>query len=402
MALTPRLELRQSQSLVMTPQLQQAIKLLQLSNMELAAYIEEQVAKNPLLEIDDRGAQTNRREERTSDRGDDSATASDNAATDQAISNDHTTAAVESSIDTDYDNLYTDDSRADRQNDQQAAAGPGSTDWSGAKGGSTKFESGDSNIEAYLADELTLREHLEGQLHLTIKDPLERAIGLHLIDTIDDAGYVREDLADIAARLGTEPKAVEATLLKMQSFEPSGVFSRNLGECLALQLKEKDRLDPAMQALIDNLDLLAKHDMPGLLRACNIESDDLADMIKEIRELDPKPGHAFGSEIVQSAIPDVFVRESADGGWRVELNSDTLPRVLIDQHYYAEINNSAKTKEDKSYVSECYANANWLIKSLDQRAKTILKVAIAIVKQQDGFFVHGISHLKPLNFRTIA
>ena len=138
------------------------------------------------------------------------------------------------------------------------------------------------------------------------------------------------------------------------------------------------------------------------MRICAVEADDLADMIKEIRELDPKPGLSFDSEIVHAVVPDVYVRESSDGGWRVELNSDTLPRVLVNQQYYSEINKNTKSKEDKMYISECYANANWLIKSLDQRAKTILKVATAVVKQQDGFLVRGISQLRPLNLKTIA
>ncbi len=413
MALAPRLELRQSQSLVMTPQLQQAIKLLQLSNIELSSYVEEQVEKNPLLEVDEASGSESeardqpREENRTadsdaSDDGHQDGDVSNLADTDQTMSQESASKEVQSSIDADYDNLYTEESRADRQNEQNTNQDTSMADWSNLRGGSTSFDSQGANLEATLSSEKTLRDHLIEQLNISLKDATVRAIGLHLIDTIDEAGYIREELTAIADRLGTSVEAVEATLAKLQAFEPTGVFSRNLAECLALQLAEKDRLDPAMKCLIDNLDILAKHDMDNLMRLCDIDAEDLVDMIKEVRELDPKPGSSFSSEVVQPVIPDVYVRENLDGGWRIELNSDTLPRVLLNQKYYIEIHETAKSKDEKTYLAECYTNANWLVKSLDQRAKTILKVATQIVKQQDGFLVKGVEHLRPLNLKTIA
>jgi len=181
-----------------------------------------------------------------------------------------------------------------------------------------------------------------------------------------------------------------------------GVFARDLAECLALQLKDRDRLDPAMQKLLERLELVAKRDLATLSAHCGVDSSDIADMIAEIRKLSPKPGLAFGSEPVQPVVPDVYVREGADGAWQVELNSDTLPRVLVNSRYYAEVNRTARKREDKAYLTECLNSANWLVKSLDQRARTIVKVASEIVRQQDAFLTHGVRHLRPLNLRLIA
>jgi RNA polymerase sigma-54 factor len=191
-------------------------------------------------------------------------------------------------------------------------------------------------------------------------------------------------------------------LALLQSFDPPGVCARDLKECLAIQLRELDRFDPAMQALVEHLDLLAKRDLPALKRICAVDDEDLVDMIGEIRQLNPKPGFAFGSALVQPVVPDVFVRQGADGGYIIELNTDTLPRVLVNQIYYAEVSKTAKNDKDKSYLADCMQTATWLMRALDQRAKTILKVATEIVRQQDAFFAHGVQHLKPLNLKTVA
>jgi RNA polymerase sigma-54 factor len=194
---------------------------------------------------------------------------------------------------------------------------------------------------------------------------------------------------------------VEAVIAKLQGLEPAGVFARSLEECLALQLKDRNRFDPAMAALVAHLDLVAKRDHAALRQLCRVDLDDLKDMIAELRALNPKPGHAFGSEPVQPVIPDVLVRASPEGAWIIELNTETLPRVLINNQYLARVSSAARS-EDKLYLSECQANATWLVKSLDQRAKTILKVAREIVRQQDAFLVLGVQHLRPLNLRNVA
>jgi RNA polymerase sigma-54 factor len=226
-------------------------------------------------------------------------------------------------------------------------------------------------------------------------------IGQYLIDMVDDAGYLTGDLPSVAEKLGAPLSDVETVLGIVQSFDPAGVCARSLNECLSIQLKELDRFDPAMQALVGRLDLLAKHDLAALRRICAVSDDDLTEMIAEIRALNPKPGLAFGSAMVQPIVPDIYVRSSADGGFLVELNSDTLPKVLVNQRYHAELSRTAKDTA-KTYLAENLQSATWLIRALDQRAKTILKVATEIVKQQDGFFVNGVRHLRPLNLKTVA
>ena len=305
-------------------------------------------------------------------------------------------------LDTEYDNVYSDESKAETQVRTAEAPGPDSS-WSSARENkSTGFDQGSFDLEATLTREKTLGEHLTEQLNLSIRDPAQRLIGAHLIGMVNETGYLTGDIAQAAEQLGADEEDVLATLRQIQRFDPPGIFARDLAECLALQLIENDRWDPAMEALIGNLELLAKRDFPALRRLCNVDEEDLLDMIAEIRNLDPKPGNAFGAIVVQPVVPDVFVREANDGGWLVELNTETLPRVLISNEYYATVHSSAKRDEDKTYISECYSNANWLVKSLDQRARTILKVSREIVRQQDGFFAYGIQHLKPLNLKTIA
>ena len=409
MALTPKLELRQSQSLIMTPQLQQAIKLLQLSNIELGEFVADQIEKNPLLEVDDReSASAERRDNQKSDsdstQGSDPGTETSSLTeTDTLMSGDSTDLDASGTLDTEYENLYTEESKAELQNkaieDSQSAA---SMDWSNVGSSSGSFDPMESNLEATLSETKTLREHLTEQLTVSVSDPTERLIGIDLIDCIDEAGYLASPLENVANRLGAPCEQVETVLAKLQKFEPAGIFARDLSECLAIQLKERNRFDPAMEALVANLDYLAKRDLDALKKSCGVDAEDLADMIQEIRELDPKPGLAFNSEITQPVVPDVFVRPSSDGGWKVELNSDTLPKVLLNQRYYMEVNESAASKDAKAYIAECYNNANWLVKSLDQRAKTILKVSAELVKQQDLFLVKGVQHLRPLNLKTIA
>ena len=237
---------------------------------------------------------------------------------------------------------------------------------------------------------------------LAISDPAGRMIGQYLIDMVDDAGYLTGDLDAVADKLGAPRAEVEAVLAILQTLDPPGVCARNLTECLALQLKDRDRYDPAMRTLVEHLDLLAKRDLAALRRLCGVNDEDLADMIAEIRNLNPKPGLAFGSTIVQPIVPDVYVRAGSDGVWQVELNSDTLPKVLISQRYYAQVSKTTRSDKDKTYLADCLQTATWLVRALDQRAKTILKVSSEIVRQQDAFFANGVQHLRPLNLKTVA
>jgi RNA polymerase sigma-54 factor len=399
MALSQRIEFRQTQALVMTPQLMQAIKLLQLSSLDLAAYVDGELERNPLLERasdDDAPVPGAEPEAARSD----SDAGEDGNATPDWIGADLETSrtSMEQGLGTELENVFPDDGAPTAS--QPDVPPPAYSEWSGSGGGGT--EDGDYNLEAFVSAETTLTEHLAEQLALAIPDPAQRMIGQYLIDMVDEAGYLTGDLASVAEKLGAPLAQVEAVLTKLQAFDPAGVCARNLAECLAIQLKERDRYDPAMQALVAHLDLLAKRDVAALRRVCSVDDEDLADMIGEIRSLNPKPGLAFGSTTVQPIVPDVFVRAAPDGTWQVELNSDTLPKVLINQRYHALVAKAAHNKNDKSYVADCLQTATWLVRALDQRAKTILKVSSEIVRQQDGFFVHGVQHLRPLNLKTVA
>ncbi|WP_454915132.1 RNA polymerase factor sigma-54 [Xanthobacter sediminis] len=397
MALTPKLEFRQSQSLVMTPQLMQAIKLLQLSNMELVAYVEAELERNPLLEraSEDGGPA----ESQEIEAPEPPAAERDGEAGDWMEGDaEPSRAEMETRLDTDLGNVFPDDVPAERAAATPSSSGTtSSTDWSG---GGERGE--DYNPEAFLTAETTLADHLEAQLSVAETHPARRLIGLHLIGLIDETGYFTGDLDQVAEQLAASRDEVEDVLKLIQSFEPTGVGARNLSECLALQLKERDRYDPAMQALVENLELLARHDRNALKRICGVDAADIADMIGEIRRLDPKPGLAFGTGVVHPLVPDVYVRPGPDGAWLVELNSETLPRVLVNQTYHATVAKVAKSAEDKSFLAECLQSASWLTRSLDQRARTILKVASEIVRQQDAFLLHGVRHLRPLNLRTVA
>jgi RNA polymerase sigma-54 factor len=383
-ALGPRLELRQGQSLVITPQLQQAIKLLQLSNVELEAFVEGELEKNPLLQREE-GAPEPQGE------------AAEPAAAERALD-----AMTDQVAAADMDSRPDDVSPGERATgDGHEESAAGTVDWSKASSKGGSFEDLDG-LDGMGAKDKTLAEHLHDQLAVAGLDAPSRAVACVLIDGVDEGGYLRLDMSELPERLGCSETLIESVLTALQGFEPVGVFARDVRECLGLQLKDKNRLDPAMEALLDNLALLARRDLAGLKAACGVDDEDLTEMIAELRALTPRPGAAFGAEPVQTLAPDVFVREASGGLWRVELNTDTLPRVLVDQRYYAQVSGGARTDQEKAFVTDCFANANWLVKSLDQRAKTILKVASEIVRQQDGFLAFGVEALRPLNLKTVA
>ncbi|MFZ5618703.1 MAG: RNA polymerase factor sigma-54 [Pseudomonadota bacterium] len=393
MALAPRLEFRQSQQLVMTPQLQQAIKLLQLSNLELAEFVEQQLEENPFLEraAEEEGADA---PAERGDGGDDRAEDEAGVASLDLESDGAETRAAEA-LDAPHEDATSPAAESDGVEYK-------SNEWASVgSGGGSSFED-DRAFGETLTRDISLWEHLSEQLHVATRDPQALFIGAYLIDLIDEAGYLRDTTQSIASRLGAEAADVEGTLKLIQGFEPSGVGARDLKECLSLQLADRNRLDPAMQAFIDNIELMAKGDLKGLMRATGADEEDIRDMIAEVRSLTPKPGYAYGGEPVQVVTPDVIVRKAADGGWKVELNSETLPRVLVNRIYHSEISKAKCREEDTVFVSEQFANANWLVKSLDQRARTILKVASEIVRQQDSFLVYGVRHLRPLNLRAVA
>ncbi|QRM31777.1 RNA polymerase factor sigma-54 [Microvirga sp. VF16] len=362
-----RLELRQGQSLTMTPQLVQSIKLLQLSHAELAAYVEAELERNPLLQEGETPADA------------------------PVPSLAHFLRAKQ---------------KAEAARPRLVPGPPPSRGEAVPASGGQAASAGHSELRPEMGDVLAqatnLSAHLEAQLDLATADPKLRMIGEHLIHNLNEAGYFTEDLAEFAARLQVTPEEAETALRLIQSFEPSGVGARNLAECLSIQLHERDRLDPAMEALLAHLHLVARQDFSGLRKVCGVDQEDLADMLAEIRRLEPKPGLAFAPAVIDVLVPDVLVRTTPEGSLNVELNPDTLPRILLNRSYYAEVAKVVRKDEDKSFLSDCLQTASWLTRSLDQRAKTILKVAAEIVRQQEGFFRQGVAALRPMTLRSVA
>ncbi|HTO79374.1 MAG TPA: RNA polymerase factor sigma-54 [Methylocystis sp.] len=407
MAISQKLMMRQGQSLVMTPQLLQAIKLLQFSSAELTAFLQEEMERNPLLESEgpseaSEPAAAERGSEESFQEGVSERVEGDWAK--ESLSTDAGEYAA--NLGADVSNLY-DSEDTSRSRAEAAGAedtmGLSASSWTGALGGGGGFADGETpNLEAYVATSKSLRDTLEEQLSLACEDPRQRLIGSALIDAIDENGYLREMPEAIAERLGASLEETQAVLEIVQRFEPSGVGARDLAECLAIQLRERDRFDPAMQIFVANLALVAKADFAQLSRLCGVDEDDVRDMAAELRGLDPKPGRAIGGGDAPAIVADVIVTAAGDGSWRVELNTEALPRVLINNSYVARVSASAKGDSDKSFVSNCLQNANWLVKSLEQRQRTILKVASEIVRLQDAFFERGVEHLRPLNLRVVA
>jgi RNA polymerase sigma-54 factor len=395
MGLTAKLQLRQSQSLVMTPQLMQSIKLLQLTHMELDRFVDEEIERNPLLDRaeprDDAASDQLQKQEGLAE----AAAEGDWFETERAW----TSEAISEKLDSSLENIFPDDPGTSER------LGPDLTaQWksAGGSGGSGGGSTDGFDMDDMAAAAVTLRDHVGEQIAFAFGDPAQRLIARELAENLDDDGYMRADFAEIAERLGVCPDDIAAVLPVCQTFDPAGLFARDLAECLALQLAERDRLDPAMRTLLKNLDLLARRDFASLKRICGVEEDDLLDMLAEIRALDPRPGTRFVGGNTDAIVADVEVRAAGDGSWAVELNPETLPRVLVDHIYFAQVAGCAKDQAEKDFLSECLQNANWLTRSLDQRAKTILKVASEIVRQQDAFLAHGVRHLRPLNLRTVA
>jgi len=382
--LSQALQVRLSQTLIMTPRLQQAIKMLQLSNLELTDFIDGEIQQNPLLERRERALGENTQRDYVGAGESASVTA-----TPQVLTGEVTPDAPEH-----WQPEWGEDS------DRPVDFGGEPQLWHNHNGGfDAEARSGLDQTATRLR---TLREHLLEQIGTDLSYQGDRVIALHLLDLLDEDGYLRAGLDGVARLLGCSLQRVEGVLARLQQFDPAGVFARDLKECLTLQLCDRNRFDPAMQALLDHLPLLAARNVPALVRVCRVDATDVADMISEIRSLDPRPGLAFDPPLAQPVVPDILMRAHPKGGWVVELNAETLPRVLVNNSYYARVRRATRSKAEKDYLTERLHAAKWLVKSLHQRAVTILKVAAEIVRQQDAFFRYGVPSLRPLILRDIA
>ncbi len=411
MALGFRLDLKQSQQLVMTPQLQQAIKLLQMSNLELREYVEHELESNPLIRIEETAGGSPGRSEAESGALPETASDTDAETGEPPLDarltpeGDHGLSAE--TFDTGAENLY--DTGPNERAPGEAAPGIGA---GVGAGGNKSFESVPFDLEQQPDRPVSLRAHLLAQLGQSQAEPPVLPLARLLVEELDEHGILRADLAELATRLGATVGQVMAALALVQGCEPTGVGARDLAECLALQLAERDRLDPAMRRLVENLPLIERGERRRLRAMCGVDEEDFADMLMELRALDPRPCAGFQVERAETLIPDVFLRRApgndrgVDGswGWEVELNTETLPRVLVDNRYAAQLaaTGGVAGGETRTFISDCRANATWLMRSLDQRARTILTVATEIVRQQDRFFAEGITGLKPLTLRMVA
>lgn len=345
MALGPKLDLRQNQRLTMTPQLRQAISLLQMSNIEISAHIAEEAEKNPLLEVVEPRA---------------------------------TEAPVQAG-----------------PKEHQAPAGASQQHLPIGAHHASDFD----HVQNYRY-EPTPREKLRLQIILAERDPDRTKIALALIDELDERGWIAAPMFEIAARFRVTQRSVEAALTTLQSCEPVGVGARNLQECLELQLTDAKMFTPEMQVLTENLDVLAAQDYAKLEKLTELSRDSLMQAIATLQKLNPRPVVGLSNEVVQTAIADVTVIASAAEGWAVELNNDALPRVLVNEHYASEVAKDGRSTTE--FLNTCRSNARFLVKAMDQRAKTILRVATVIVRHQSRFFDEGLTGLRPLNLSTVA
>jgi RNA polymerase sigma-54 factor len=393
MALTTRLNLRQLQTMTMTPQLLQSIKLLQLTQLELEQFVDQQVESNPLIERVSTGDDNFADRDSGSNSDQVDPESHDWASSDLEVS----AAAISDKLDSSLANVFPDDPG---NGDGGTVTPQNSTSLPGLPMAG-RSES-DYSLEEFVQTMPSLRDVVMEQIPFIFSDRAQQAIAVELTDRLDERGYVEFDLAALSERLGCTQDMISTVLSGLQSCDPAGIFARDLAECLSLQCARKNRLDPAMLSLLDNLDLLARRDFKSLSQMCGVDEGDLIDMLEEIRRLDPRPGLAYETSPTQGIIHDVEVSAAPDGTWRIELNNDALPRIIVDRQYYAEVSGSKLKKEEKTFIADCMANATWLERSLDQRATTILKVATEIVTQQDRFLTHGVSGLKPMTMKSVA
>ena len=342
MSLSISLAQRQSQSLVLTPQLLQSIRLLQFGNQELQAYLEREAERNPLLRIDGRGpGERATRTERTA------------------------------------------------PTDRRGTAVASGTD--------------PHILEATIADRPSLHSHARGEAAAILKTASDLTIAEALLAEIDEAGYLRIETQAVAVQLGVAPDTVERILEALRaSAEPAGLFAADLADCLGRQLARQGRLDPVIAAVLGRLDLLARREFATLRRLTGEDDAGLLEILSEIRHLDPKPGASFSAPERDAVVPEILVTAALDGSWRVELNNAALPRVLVDNAYATNAGRLCRTEDDRNFIGECQASASWLVRALDQRAKTILKVACEIVRRQEAFLVEDVGGLRPMTLAQVA
>ncbi|MBH43514.1 MAG: RNA polymerase sigma-54 factor, partial [Rickettsiales bacterium] len=369
MQISQNLKLKQSQSLVMTPQLQQAIKLLQLNNIELCELVEKELEENPFLEKDNQSDFLEQKK--------DSCTKN----VDEAFQNGES--QYEDPSNGDYENRWDQERNLSSKSNNFETLDPGSI------------------AEQTISEKVTLKSFLMKQANITFKTPQDKIISEILIDYIQPSGWLTTDLVELKNIIGCDEQTLNEVLLKMQKFEPTGVFARNLTECLRIQLKNENLLTDGIGLLIENFDLLAKGEIRNLCKICEMSEDELTENIKVIKTLNPKPGSLYSNDNDQIFHPDVIVSQK-NNQWEVELNNGTLPKIIVNENYITELEKLGGSENDKKFITESINSARWLMKAIEQRNLTTLKISTEIVEQQKLFFKKGVSHLKPMILKDVA
>jgi len=381
MALKQTHHLRQAQSLVMTPKLQQSIQLLEMTNHQLNEFVKDEIEKNPFLD-----------EVVTTETADTQGSENSNTPKRELNSAPENGEFSEQKIISTASNKSSWEPRSFENNSRD-----------------TQFKNTNENNEITsitnrLVQGSSLQDHLLMQFNLERHTADEAMIAARLIDAIDNDGYLRTDIHEVASELGQHQISILNVLERIQTLEPTGVGARNLGECFALQLKEINRLDPPMKIMLDNLHLLSKRKYQELQKLCEVSSEELSEMIDKLRHLDPNPGSSFEQSSIQVLIPDVLMRQSSeqDLSWHVELNPEAFPSILLNADYTVDARKALRDKTERQFITDNLVSAKWLIRALEKRASTIIRVAEKIVRKQENFFREGVSALKPMTLKDIA
>lgn len=400
--ISQNLNIKQVQSLVMTPQLQQSLKMLELSTQDLVEYINQELEKNPLLEKEE--YLSNDDEEivdlSESNLNSENIIPQENKDTFE-VASDRSSSENDSNI-KDYDSIWEDRIDNLKNNKEYTNNSSKSSEYQqGNVSGREHFDK-TSYFEQTIAEEISFQFHIIDQINLEFSDNKDRLMAYQLLESLDSNGYVTTNLYELADKLSCHKELLDSILIRCQNFSPTGIFARNLKECLVLQIKDINRYDPIMEIMLDNLHLVADCDFKQLSKICKIRKDEVIEMCNEVRLLNPRPANIFNHDYTQLVVPDIFLRKNDKDEWKLELNTETLPRLLVNGEYYSQIKANASDEKEIKYISESFSSANWFIKAINQRAETILKVATEIVIQQEEFLDKGIMYLKPMIQSNIA
>ena len=385
MQLSQSVKLKQKQSLVMTPQLQQAIKLLQLSNLELTQHLQEQVDDNPFLELQETKMSENSAEkEKDISDGVQANSTSVGSPVELSSMSESAALAEDPTAHSDFENRF--DASLVEASRTSSTAG--------------SFDD-DFDVISTVSSQDGFYPNLFKQLNLTIEDPRQRFIAGHFVNALEPTGWIGMSVAEIATVSGSTEDEAEAVLDKLQTFEPTGLFARDLADCLRLQLVEQGLFSDKFDTLLENLELLGRGEIKRLARLIDGTAENVMEMLKIIRTLNPKPGEFLGIDHLEMPSPDVIVRRRANG-WAVELNKSTLPAVVINEDYAMMLEKRRLNEDAKSYSAGALNNARWLKRAVEQRNSTTLKISAEIIRQQTDFLDKGLDYLKPLSLRDVA